>query len=305
MTLGNRDPKPHDDSRDEHPRASSCGAHTAEWGEGAAASAELARFLATPAGRYVLEWEQAQFDDRVVDVFGYTAVQLGLPQLDALRANRMPQVLRVGETYHELDAPAPRPPALLARLEELPFASQSVDLLVLPHALELSSEPHQLLREAERVLVPEGRLIVTCFNPYSLWGARQFAGRMVSKPFLPRAGRFISVPRLKDWLTLLSFEVEGGRFGCYRPAAESERWLTRTAFLEPAGDRWWPVLGAIYMLAAVKRVRGMRLVGPARRSRLQRPALIAPAARMPCGEVAMPSSSPTSEQAIAIARRAV
>ncbi|HEU4623063.1 MAG TPA: methyltransferase domain-containing protein [Burkholderiaceae bacterium] len=266
------------------------------WGAGLAASAELARFLDSPPGRYVLAWEQAQFDDRVANIFGFTAVQLGLPQLDALRANRMPQILRAGESIAELESHASCTTALLTQFEELPFATQSIDLLVLPHALELSPAPHRLLREAERVLVPEGKLIVTCFNPYSLWGARQLISRIAGQPFLPRAGKFISVPHLKDWLTLLSFEVEGGRFGCYRPAVHSERWLKQTAFLEDTGDRWWPVLGAVYMLAAVKRVRGMRLIGPTWKARPQRAAVIAPAAQRPITDRANAQTSSSLQQ---------
>ena len=70
--------------------------------------------------------------------------------------------------------------------------------------------------------------------------------------------------RLRDWLRLLSFEVEAGRFGCYRPPVASQKWLSRFAWMERAGERWWPVFGAAYFVVAVKRVRGMRLVGLAR-----------------------------------------
>lgn len=62
----------------------------------------------------------------------------------------------------------------------------------------------------------------------------------------------------------MSFEVEGGRFGCFRPPYRSARWLERSAWMEGVGERWWPVFGAVYFLVAVKRVRGMRLVGLAR-----------------------------------------
>ena len=82
--------------------------------------------------------------------------------------------------------------------------------------------------------------------------------------FLPRAGEFLGYWRLRDWLRLLSFEVEGGRFGCFRPPCASQRWLERSAWMEGVGERWWPVFGAVYFLVAVKRVRGMRLVGLAR-----------------------------------------
>jgi hypothetical protein len=105
-----------------------------------------------------------------------------------------------------------------------------------------------------------------------MWGLRQRLGRARaavglgghSALFLPRAGEFLGYWRLRDWLRLLSFEVEGGRFGCYRPPYASARWLERSAWIEAVGERWWPVFGAVYFLVAVKRVRGMRLVGLAR-----------------------------------------
>jgi hypothetical protein len=117
------------------------------------------------------------------------------------------------------------------------------------------------------VLVPEGRVVILGFNPTSLWGLRQRLGRWrmrlggQRRLFLPETGEFIGYWRLRDWLRLLSFEIEGGRFGCYRPPFGSQRWLDRFGWMDATGDRWWPVLGAVYFLIAVKRVRGMRLVG--------------------------------------------
>jgi hypothetical protein len=86
---------------------------------------------------------------------------------------------------------------------------------------------------------------------------------------MPRWGESIGYWRLRDWLRLLSFDIERGRFGCYRPPLASSRWLSRFAWMEPAGDRWWPVFGAVYLLVAVKRVRGMRLVGLVKRERVK------------------------------------
>lgn len=261
------------------PLREACATRPPGWDASIAAGQALAQWFESPAGQYVLNWELAQFDERVADVFGYQAVQVGLPIVPALRCNRMPMHVQALEWPVAPTEPGGANVRVLTRFEDLPFASQSLDLVVLPHALELSSDPHQVLREVERVLVPEGKLIVTCFNPYSMWGLRQAVGRMLDVQFLPRAGQFISLPRLKDWLALLSLEVEGGRFGCYRPACRSQTWLDRTRFLDAAGDRWWPVLGAVYMLQAVKRVRGMRLVGPAWRTRPQRARRLAPAAQ--------------------------
>jgi SAM-dependent methyltransferase len=223
---------------------------------------KLSEFLCSPAGRYVLAWEQLHLDEAVTDIFGFHAMQLGLPELDTLRENRMQ--LRFCAADHSLEGDsgsAHTRVAVINRYEELPFATHSIDLVVMPHILEFTSDPHQVLREVERVLVPEGRVVITGFNPASLWGARQSLTRFGASPFLPREGRFISLPRIKDWLKLLSFDVDRGRFGCYAPSARSERWIARWRFMEQAGDRWWPFLGALYMLTAVKRVRGMRLVG--------------------------------------------
>ncbi len=225
-----------------------------------AAIVKLTRWFETPAGQYVRNWELARLDAAVADVFGFHALQAGLPDFDALRANRMPFRAYVGLTRPQAAAPAHWRGIITASLEELPVATQSIDLLVLPHGLEYAQDPHAVLREAERVLMPEGRLVITGFNPWSLWGARHRLGR---NDWLPECGRFIPISQLKDWLKLLSFELDRGHFGCYAPPMSSQKWLDRYAFMEKAGDRWWPVCGAVYAVSAVKRVQGMRLVGPA------------------------------------------
>lgn len=242
----------------------------------------LSAFLRSPPGRYALAWEQLHLNACVADIFGYHALQLGLPEIDALRENRMP--LRFCASDRLLDASlyngegARTQVAVITRYEELPFATASIDLVVMPHILEFAQEPHQVLREVDRVLVAEGHVVITGFNPGSLWGLRQVMTRLGMSPFLPRAGQFIALPRLKDWLQLLSFEVNRGRFGCYAPWARSDRWLARWRFMEKAGDRWWPVLGSVYLLTAVKRVRGMRLIGPAWKRKEERVRTLLPVA---------------------------
>ena len=253
----------------------------------------LQDWFQTPQGRYLLDWERAQLDRVVVDIFGFHALQLGLPALDALRTNRMPHrwlasdnlpagPAAVGESLRPAHGNTGRvagqreaggQPAvqLVCDFAALPFPANSLDLVVLPHALELHPDPHATLREVERVLVPEGRVIICGINPASLWGLRQRRAHLYQRLgfgglFLPREGEFIGYWRLRDWLRLLSFEVESGRFGCYRPAVMSELWLDRFQWMDRAGARWWPIFGAVYFLVAVKRVRGMRLLGPAWKS---------------------------------------
>lgn len=223
----------------------------------------LVEWFDTPKGAYVLDWEYTQFDSAVEDVFGFVAVQIGSPQIDFLRANRIPSRVRVGEE-----------PGCQVRGEcyALPLASQSVDLIVLPHVLEFSDMPHQILREAERVLRPEGHIVISGFNPLSLWGAKRMVAHRGGE--YPWCGEFIGLLRLRDWLKLLGFELNGGRFGCYAPPFSTSKWLQRSAFMESAGDRWWPIAGGVYVVRAVKRTHGMRLLQPGwKRARVRRKAL--------------------------------
>jgi SAM-dependent methyltransferase len=254
----------------------------------------LHQWFDSAPGRYLLAWEQACMDEAVADIFGYHALQLGMPRIDGLRANRMPhQWLALGEDALPTDlhspqspmlADAPRSAALWAEPVALPFPAASLDLVVLPHTLELSIDPHVALREVERVLVPEGRVVIAGLNPASLWALRQLRSRLCqrwtgSPLYLPEVGEFIGFRRLRDWLRLLGFEVESARFGCYRPAVRSAEWLERFSWVDPLGEKWWPIFGAGYFLVAVKRVHGMRLLEPAWRSQRARVAATVPVVR--------------------------
>ncbi|MEO7952700.1 MAG: methyltransferase domain-containing protein [Polaromonas sp.] len=248
----------------------------------------LTDWLKTPPGSYLLDWERVHFDHAVSDIFGYHALQLGLPELDALRANRMPHKWLALTAAPQAAAPitsqllpangrraggeSSARAALLTDSSALPFPESSLDLVVLPHTLELDRDPHSALREVERVLVPEGRVVISGLNPVSLWGLRQRRGYFYrqlgyDRLYLPGTGEFIGYWRLRDWLRLLNFEVESARFGCYRPALSSQKWLDRFEWMDAAGERWWPIFGAVYFLVAVKRVRGMRLLEPAWKAR--------------------------------------
>ena len=232
---------------------------------------DLHEWFQTPAGQYLLAWERTQVDAAVADIFGYHALQLGVPELNGLKANRMPHQWLANDHLATIrgaqDGLQPQV-VFLTDFAALPFPASSIDMVVLPHTLEFSADPHATLREVERVLVPEGRVVVCGLNPLSLWGVRQQRAHLYKrlgggKLFLPDCGEFIGYWRLRDWLRLLSFEVEVGQFGCYCPAVDSEKWLQQFEWMDRVGPRWWPIFGAAYFLVAVKRVRGMRLLSPA------------------------------------------
>lgn len=150
-------------------------------------SFSFADFLKTPQGEVLHAWESSQYDEFSADAFGREALQVGAPQLDTLRANGIVSQWLASESYDELDDRLLRPVLQSVQAESgwLPFPAESFDLVTLPHALDFAPSAHQTLREAARVLQPEGRLILTVFNPLSLWWMRQKAVGAGLRPYLP------------------------------------------------------------------------------------------------------------------------
>jgi SAM-dependent methyltransferase len=207
-------------------------------------------WLASPLGRYVAAREQAIFDRVLPDLFGFYALQLGVASMSLLSSSRV---------THKFTLAWDTNAGVLAEPDQLPFAENQFDVIVLPHTLEFQALPHEVLREVFRVLRPEGRLLMTGFSPYSLYGIKRYFGRERSGPW---AGEFISLSRAKDWLTLLGFDIVGGQLDCFNVPANNETTLQRLSGLESAGERWWPFAGSVYFLHAVKRVAGVRLLKP-------------------------------------------
>lgn len=210
--------------------------------------------MGQPAADRLLQWEQQQADELLADVFGYHAVQLGWPELQALRANRM-QHHWLAQPEFESDNPLDLGAHLQLDSRAWPWSADSLDLVVLPHALERSADPHACLREVARVLIPEGQVLITGLNPLSAWGWQQ--SRCERRMPVPTS-TLIGYRRLRDWLRLLGFEVQVSRFGGWTPALGSERWMQRLGWLESMGQRWWPILGGVYLILATKRVPGVR-----------------------------------------------
>lgn len=201
-------------------------------------------------GSLLLTAARDEVDRLLPYVFGYHILQIGSlgRERDLLGSCRIKHRLVIDADYENGVGDA----GLFARAGSLPIAGDSIDAVVLTHTLELESDPHQVLREVERVLIPEGHVLVIGFNPWSLWGLwRLFLkrGRRV-----PWCLRFVSPNRVKDWLALLGFDVTHEAPIFFRPPLRYEALQSRLLFLERAGRRFWPIFGGGYVILARKRV---------------------------------------------------
>ena len=241
---------------------------------GGTTASDLEAWLHTEAGLPVRQWLERACAEQLIDVFGFHALQLGLPSLNLLQGNRMPDHW----TVHDAPCPEPSPrPAVVADFHALPFEDASLDLVLMPHTLELGVDAHGVLREAGRVLRPEGQVMVLGFNPNSWWGWSRRLHRSLpgAQPRAHEHSDWVGPRRLRDWLRLLGFEVDTVHLACFGPPLDSARWRPHWQWLERTGDRWWPALGAVYAVRAVKRVPATRWVGlaPSRRGATRVPAV--------------------------------
>lgn len=136
---------------------------------------------------------------------------------------------------------------LVSSSAALPFPEKSHDLIILPHTLDFCPDPHEVLRQTSQILVTEGYMVIIGFNLISLYGTlKLFTGHK-------KGGHYYSVGRVQDWLALLGFDLVGAAMTHYQPPLQSEKWRSKLAFIEKAGERWWPGLGGVYMIVGRKR----------------------------------------------------
>ena len=211
----------------------------------------LSRWFDSPLGRSLQAYESHRLREVLPRLYGTVALQLGrIGQLDMLDASTVPTraLLDLVSGPNGLSVVHGRP-------EEIPFDTKSTDVVLMPHTLDFCDDPHQVLREVSRVLRPEGHVVVLGFNPVSQWGFRRLLARR-PRP-APWCGRFLPLSRIKDWFLLLDFEVTHGQMLYYRPPLMSESAMERLHFMDKMGDRWWPMMAAVYMVVAKKRVLGV------------------------------------------------
>ena len=202
----------------------------------------------TKAGKLLAAHEKQVLDDILPGLYGYHLVQCALPQFAAFVSASLIQhrVMINAQAFSNW-------PCSLVKgdMEHLPILHDSVDVVVLTHSLESALHPHQMLREAHRVLIPEGHVVITGLNPFSCWGVMTLFKKLLNPSLHVK---MMSPNRVKDWLALLDFEVVNSKMFYFRPPFAHKRMVKNLSFLEKIGAKFWPFFGGAYVIVGVKRV---------------------------------------------------
>ncbi len=204
---------------------------------------KLDQWYATGAGRLSAELVRRQLQTLQQDSWGQHAIYCGPA---ALCDEELTSATEVHRSF--LMHPDARSGQFRGTPDALPVASNTVDLLVLAHALELSAQPHRVLREAERVLVANGRLVLAGFNPWSCYGLR----RLFAPWKFPWSQHFYGSGRVRDWLSVLNLETEACTYTVFRPPIHNAV-IQRSLQVLEHQSRWrWNHFGGVCCIRARK-----------------------------------------------------
>jgi len=208
--------------------------------------ADIEAWYASETGQHLLDEIETKLSPLLTTTFGYYSLQVGCASL----AVRLQEHCRVKHqfTLGEGNLTA----GVRANPSMLPVASDSVDLVILMHHLSNSSEPHAILREAFRVLIPEGKLIIIDFNPISLWGLRHFFQSWLEH--VPFKGHFFTAKRIDDWMRLLGFDKNRLYRVGYLPPLQTPSVTRYLGWLEKGMRNWFGRFGAVNMMVYSKSI---------------------------------------------------
>jgi hypothetical protein len=173
---------------------------------------------------------------------------------------------------------------LLAKEENtLPLREGSQECVVLLHGLDVAADPHGVLREINRIMSVRGYLVIVGFNTFSGWGCyRPLRNLYRWKRSMPWALRFYGTSRLRDWLTLLGFDIYQTRTLNFRPLIHKDKLLDNLKPLDHVGQLVLPFFGNVYILTAQKRVMPLTPILERKlRTTLLKPGLMEPTGRSP------------------------
>lgn len=210
-----------------------------------------------PLGQSLLEQESKQVSRVLPNLFGYHLLQISsLDSGNLFEHSRIPdKILMTLEPGLQTDETT-----LYGQADVLPFAAESLDVVVLPHVLDFETNPHEILRETERTLIPEGHVVIIGFNPISTWGMWRLLSKWRGK--VPWCGSFITLLRLKDWLALLGFDIVSTDRVFFRLPINHLGAIKKLEFMERFCKRWCQRLGAAYVVVARKRVSTLTPIRP-------------------------------------------
>lgn len=239
---------------------------------------QLRQWFAEPLGKSLLELELVKINQILTNLFGYHIVQVGCFEEDSfLNACRISNkyILRLDE-----DGKCHIKADFVGACDAIPLAGDSIDVMFLPHVLEFTLNPHKLLREVDRVLIGDGHLIISGFNPWSLWGLWRLFLAWREVP--PWCGHFFGLARLKDWLSLLDFELLSVERVFFRPPLKHTGVMHKLKFLDKLGRYCWPFWGGAYIILARKRVLPLTQIRMhwRRERKVITPGIVEPSTRM-------------------------
>lgn len=219
---------------------------------------KLNQWFESPLGERLLIAEKKLMQQILPHLFGYY-----LTQIEGMGDGRLLESSRIIHRYI-LTSSFPTTqlayPEIWGKMDALPFANDSLDVVVVPHVLEFAEDPHVILRETYRVLIPEGHLIILGFNPLSLWGLwHWFLSRREEAPW---CGEFLPVVRVKEWLSVLGFEKIEQHTLFFAPPFHHAPLMNTLEFLDRFGRRRMKDFGAVYCLVAKKRVATLTPIKP-------------------------------------------
>ncbi|HEX5055961.1 MAG TPA: hypothetical protein VFX02_05640 [Gammaproteobacteria bacterium] len=168
---------------------------------------------------------------------------------------------------------------LLAKEENtLPLREGSQECVVLLHGLDIAGDPHGVLREINRIMSVRGYLVIVGFNALSGWGwYRPFRNVYRWKRAMPWTLRFYSTGRLRDWLSLLGFDIRQARTLNFRPHVHKPKLLDNFRHIDTLGGLMLPFFGNVYILTAQKRAMPLTPVLNRKfRGSLLKPGLVEP-----------------------------
>ena len=213
-------------------------------------------WLKTDLGQYVLEQEAKSLPKILQNLFGSNILVLGEPEFCKVSCYLQEQYKNINQfVVHPVlkinDQLLPTM-CISARQDKLPIYSDSMDVVILPHLLEMVVNPHEVLRESYRVLRPEGKIIIIGFSPYSVWRIWKLVAKMF---FLaPWRNIFVSPLKLFDWLTILGMEEFNVIKYCHTLPINNKKFLNKFLFLEAIGNALPFRTGNLYTICACKRV---------------------------------------------------